>query len=206
MDGASRGPARLGFAPHSGWAALVAVAGTPRSPEVVLRERIEMTDRTPGAAQPYHAVEGRPLAEATRRIAGYKRTADALAYEALRSVVEELKARGYAPVASGILQSSGRDGASLEAILASHALIHTADGNHFRDALFQAGRRCGLEVVRVPLKTLAERASEALGEPAAKLQATVQGFKKAVGAPWGADQKSAALVAWMLGAENEVHE
>jgi hypothetical protein len=205
MDAASRGPARLGFAPHSGWAALVVVAGTPRSPEVVLRERIEMTDRTPGAAQPYHAVEGRPLAEATRRIAGYKRTADALAYEAVRSVVEDLKARGYAPVASGILQSSGRDGASLEAILASHALIHTADGNHFRDALFQAGRRCGLEVVRVPLKTLAERASEALGEPAAKLQATVQGFKKAVGAPWGADQKSAALVAWMLAAENEVH-
>jgi len=27
---------------------------------------------------------------------------------------------------------------------------------------------------------------------------TVQGFKKVVGAPWGADQKAAALVAWML--------
>lgn len=198
MDAASRGPASLGFAPHSGWAALVVVAGPPRSPEVVLRQRIEMTDRTPGAGQPYHAVEGRPLAEATRRIAGYKRSADALAYEAVSSVVEELKARGYAPVASGVLQSSGRDGASLEAILASHALIHTADGNHFRDALAQASRRCGLDVVPVPQKTLVERASEALGEPAAKLQATVQGFKKAVGAPWGADQKAAALVAWML--------
>ena len=101
MDAASRGPARLGFAPHSGWAALVVVAGRPRSPEVVLRQRIEMTDRAPGAAQPYHAVEGRPLAEATRRIAGYKRSADALAYEAVRSVVEQLKARGYTPVGSG---------------------------------------------------------------------------------------------------------
>jgi len=198
MDAASRGSASLGFAPHSGWAALVVVAGPPRSPEVVLRQRIEMTDRAPGAAQPYHAVEGRPLAEATRRIAGYKRSADALAYEAVRSVVEELKARGYAPVASGILQSSGREGASLEAILASHALIHTADGNHFRDALAQASRRCGLAVVPVPQKTLAERASQALGEPAARLQATVQGFKKVMGAPWGVDQKSAALVAWML--------
>jgi hypothetical protein len=176
----------------------VVVAGQPRSPEVVLRQRVEMTDRTPGAAQPYHAVEGRRLAEAARRIAAYKSSADALAYDAVRSVVEELQARGYAPVASGILQSSGRDGGSLEAILASHALIHTADGNHFRDALAQASQRCGLDVVPVPQKTLVERASETLGEPAAKLQATVQGFKKVVGAPWGADQKAAALVAWML--------
>jgi hypothetical protein len=176
----------------------VVVAGPSRAPEVVLRRRIEMTDRTRGAAQPYHAVEGRPLAEATRRIEGYKRTADALAYEAVRATVEELKTRGYAPVASGILQSSGREGASLEAILASHALIHTADGNHFRDALAQASRKCGLEVVPVPQKTLIELATAALGEPAAKLQATVQGFKKTMGAPWGADEKSAALVAWML--------
>jgi hypothetical protein len=157
-----------------------------------------MTDRTPGAAQPYHAVEGHPLAEATRRIADYKRTADALACEAVRATVEELKTRGYAPVASGILQSSGRQGASLEATLASHALIHTADGNHFRDALAQASRQCGLEVVPVPQKTLIELAAVALGEPAAKIQATVQDFKKTMGAPWGADQKTAALVAWML--------
>lgn len=163
-----------------------------------------MTDRTPGAAQPYHAVEGRPLAEATRRIADYKRSADALAYEAVRSVVQELKARGYAPLRSGILQSSGREGASLAAILASHALIHTADGNHFRDALAQASRRSGLDVVPVPQKTLAELSSEVLGEPATKLQATVQGFKKAVGAPWGADQKAAALLAWMLLAHEPV--
>ena len=197
-EGARGKPANLGFAPHSGWAALVVVGGDARSPHVVLRQRIEMTDRTPGAAQPYHAVEGRPLAEAGRRLDRYKESADAMAYEALQTVVEELRTRGYAPRASGILQSSGRQGDPLEAILASHALIHTADGNHFRDALAQASTRCGLDVQRVPQKTLLDRASTALGQPGPRLQATVQDLRKAVGPPWGADQKAAALVAWLL--------
>ena len=51
-------PAALGFRAHSGWAALVVVAGDPRAPEVVLRERIEMADpELPGSKQPYHAAE-----------------------------------------------------------------------------------------------------------------------------------------------------
>jgi hypothetical protein len=32
----------------------------------------------------------------------------------------------------------------------------------------------------------------------ALIQAVVQSLKKAVGPPWGADQKTAALLAWML--------
>jgi hypothetical protein len=197
-DRKSGGRAALGFAPHSGWAAVVALGGTAARPEVLLRQRIEMIDRAPGAAQPYHAVEGRPLGEASRRLAAYKATADALAGQALQAVVAGLRARGYAPRAAGILQSSGRTGDSLEAILDSHALIHTADGNHFRDALAQGSRRCGLEVALVPHKTLLQQASVALRRPGPRLRSEVQGLKKAVGPPWGADQKAAALVAWML--------
>jgi hypothetical protein len=58
-------------------------------------------------------------------------------------------------------------------------------------------------VALVPHKTLLERASQALGQPGPRLQAAVQDLKKAVGPPWGADQKAAALVAWMLLATGE---
>jgi hypothetical protein len=71
------------------------VTGEARSPEVILRQRVEMTDGTlEGAAQPYHAAEGLPLAEAKRCLARYKQSADAMAYEALRSIVAELRAVG----------------------------------------------------------------------------------------------------------------
>jgi hypothetical protein len=196
-------PAALAFAPHSGWAALVAVAGDVRAPEVVLRTRVEMTDpRLEGAAQPFHAAEGLPLARAETLIARYRESAAAMAVEAVRAAVADLRGRGCTPRAAGILSSAGREGATLEAILASHALIHTADGNHFRAALAEAARLSGLSVVRVPQKDVPERAGRALARPAPKVIADVAAMKKQCGPPWGADQKAAALLAWTLLAES----
>ena len=189
----------LAFAPHSGWAAVVAVGGDVERPVVVARDRVEMADtRLAGSKQPYHAVEKLPLEEAGRRIALLSDSATTLAHDGIRRLIEDLAARGPAPVAAGILDSSGRKGDTLAAILASHALIHTADGDHFRAALDEGCWRCGLGVVRVRQRELADRAAAALRSSPARLAATVQALGKPLGAPWGADQKSAALFAWML--------
>jgi hypothetical protein len=199
---ASAGAAAIAFAPHSGWPAVVALSGDVDAPEVVLRERIELADRAlPGAVQPYHAAEGLAPAEAARLIERCRASAAALAYEALRAAVESLRGRGDSARAVGILASSGRQGPTLEATLASHALIHTADGNHFREALAQAAVRCGLRVESVPSKTVLGHAARALGRPEAAVQAQVESLKRQVGPPWGADQKAAALLAWALLAE-----
>jgi hypothetical protein len=198
----STNQAVLAFAPHSGWAAAVAVGGDIGQPVALARGRVEMADpRLPGSKQPYHAVEKLPLQEARRRLARLSDSATTLADEGIRRLVEELGARGPAPVVAGILDSSGRKGDTLAAILASHALIHTADGDHFRAALEEGCRRCGLAVVRVRRKDLVDRAAAALQTTSARLAATVQALGKPLGAPWGADQKSAALLAWMLLAE-----
>jgi hypothetical protein len=198
---ACRAPA-LGFAAHSGWAAVVAVGGDVNHPEVLARGRVEMADpRLAGSKQPYHLVEKLPLQEAGRRLARLSDSATTLAHDGIRRLVEDLAAHGAAPVAAGILDSSGRKGDTLAAILASHALIHTADGDHFRAALEEGSRRCGLTVVRVRRRELAGRAAATLRRPAARLAATVQALGKPLGAPWGVDQKSAALLAWMLLAE-----
>jgi hypothetical protein len=193
-----RSAAAIGLSPHSGWAALVALGGELRSPEVLLRERIEMTgEGLPGPAQPYHEVEGMPSAKAARLLARYLKTATDLATEGLRAASERLKASGRSPETLVILQSNGRQGGSLEAILASHALIHTADGDHFRDALAEAGRRCGLQTLRIRQRELAELAAAAFKRPAAELQEKVAALGKTVGPPWGADQKQAGLLAWL---------
>jgi hypothetical protein len=189
----------LGVAPHSGWAAAVLVAGAPASPRAVLRERFELADAAlPGSRPPYHALEGLALAEAERELASFRASAKELAGRALHSLLEHALAAGVTPRAVGILDSAGRSGASLAAILASHALIHTADGNHFRDALAEACAGLGLAVSRIAQRELTARASAALGRSPEELTAAVQALGRGLGSPWGADQKSAALLAWLL--------
>jgi hypothetical protein len=189
----------LGLTPHSGWAALVAVSGEPSAPRVLLRERVEMADaKLAGSKQPYHFVEELPVKEAARRLARLGESARAMATASLSGVVERLRREGTAPSALGILDSAGRKGGSLEAILASHALIHTADGDHFRDALAAAAAECGLEVARVRERDLLDMAASVLRRPAAQLQDVVQALGKPWGPPWTADQKQATLLAWLL--------
>jgi len=189
----------LGIAPHSGWAAAALVAGTPLEPRVILRERLELSDtRLAGSKQPYHELEGLPLAQAQRQLARLCASASALAESGLRALLERAQAAGVEPRAAGILDSSGRSGATLAQILASHALIHTADGNHFREALAQGCQAMGLRVARIPQRELAAHAATALGKSPDQLAATVTALGRGMGSPWGADQKDAALLAWLL--------
>jgi hypothetical protein len=192
-------PATLGFRVHSGWAALVALAGDPRAPRVVLRERIEMADPGhPGSRQPYHAAEGLELQDAERLLAGFADTARRMARRALGRVSRDLRRGGCSPLSSGILQASGRLPAALDAILASHAFIHTADGVHFREALSHASERNGWTVTRIGEREALVRAAAALGTSPAQLGARVEAMGRALGPPWTADQKRATLAAWLL--------
>jgi len=72
----SRTPAALGFRAHSGWAAAVAVAGTPRAPEILERRRIEIRslvveatvgERRNGRAVRVEQDDTTPRCEDTRR-------------------------------------------------------------------------------------------------------------------------------------------
>ncbi len=192
--------AALGFAPHSGWTVLVAVGfGDAARPRLLARERIELAEaEDPGSKQPYHAVERLPLEEAETRLASFQASAERLAHAAIARVVETLAGDGRRVVGAGILESAGRKGSSLEATLAAHPLIHTADGDHFRNALAAAAARCGLSVTRVRAKDLEGRAAVVLGRTPETLREALQEWRREAGSPWGADQKAAALLAWLV--------
>lgn len=189
----------LGFAPHSGWAAVVGVGEAGDGFRVLVRERIEMVRAdVPESKQPYHAVEGLAVDEAAMRLAGWEAEAERLATEALRGIGERLRAAGHRAIGAGILQSAGRKGKSLAETLASHALIHTADGEHFRNAIAAAAARCRLAVMGVPAREVASRAAAATGRTAKQLDALLKAAGREMGPPWTADQKSAALLAWLV--------
>ena len=192
----------LGLAPHSGWAAAVLLE-SGAGPHVLARERIELADAAlEGSKQPYHAIEALPLREARRRLAQLEASSLTLARQALQVLALEARALGATLHAAAILDASGRSGTSLEGILTSHALIHTADGNHFRAALAQACAAEGLAVTRVPRRELAVRAAVVLRRTPQQLRRVVDSLGRDLGPPWGVDQKDAALIAWLvLGAE-----
>jgi len=191
-----RPPAALGLRAHSGWAALVAVGGGPASPEVLDRRRIEMADDRE-AKQPYHAAEELPLANARALLDRLARVAQERAAAGLGAVLADLRTDGYDVVGAIVLTASGKALPPLESILASHALIHTADGEHFRDALAFAGRQHGVRVARIREKDLVEQAAKALGRSAPALQAAVAAWGKPLGPPWTQDQKLSALGGWL---------
>ena len=191
-----RPPAALGLRAHSGWAALVAVGGGAASPQVLDRRRIEMADG-PEAKQPYHAAEELPLAKAQALLDRCLREAQERAAADLGAALADLRADGYDVVGAVVLTASGRPLPGLESVLASHALIHTADGEHFRDALAFAGKQHHVPVARIREKDLVAQAAKTLGRSAAVLQASVTAWGKPLGPPWTQDQKLSALAAWL---------
>lgn len=191
--------AALAFAPHSGWAAAVIVGGGVSEPSVLHRGRVELADAAlAGSRQPYHFVEGRSLPEAERELARFRKQARAMAYDEVRSLVAESVRQGFELKTAGILASSGRKGGSLEAILKSHALIHTADGDHFRDTLADACGRSAMDVVRVSLRDLDALAVKTLGLSREQIEIRIRDLGRSVGSPWAKDQKSACLLGWYL--------
>lgn len=190
--------AALGLRPHSGWAALVVVAGTARSIEVLDRRRIEIADESiPGSKQPYHAAERLGLAAATEFLERCASGSLRLATRAFRRTLDDLKKHEHAVAGCGILLASGRQLPPLSAVLASHALIHTADGEHFRDALKKASGHFKMAVTAVREKELYATASAALHMPTGALEERINELGRAIGPPWTQDQKLAALVGWL---------
>lgn len=191
--------AAIGFSPHSGWAAMVVLGGSAAAPELLSRSRVQLIDaQDPESKQPYHAVEFLCVEEATGRLDGYMAVATRLAHDAIRGEMRQLHERGIEVTSVGIVDSSSRKLVALPAILASHALIHAADGDHFRNALFVAAEQCRLSASRIPARMLEAHASEQLSRPAGKILATIEKLGTGKGPPWGADQKKAALLAWSL--------
>ncbi|MGB7728282.1 MAG: hypothetical protein WBL50_09635 [Candidatus Acidiferrum sp.] len=190
--------AAVGLRVHSGWTALVAMCVEAGEPVVLLRERVELVKTfSYKFRQPYHTAEKLPFARGREFISKVNAQARQLAYRAMRAAQGKLKKRDYRLTACGMLLASGRPLPELKSILASHALIHTADGELFRGALAHASARCELPLLRVRERELVRDAAQSLGLQVATLLKRITELGKPLGTPWSQDEKYAALVAWL---------
>jgi hypothetical protein len=189
-------PAALGFRSHTGWAVMVAMTGPPSSPRVAYRCRIELGG--PGVPRfVYHAAQEAGLAKAPRIVRLAQTTAGRAATQAMREAIAKLEADGLMVVAGGVLTGSMRVPKALDAILASHPLLHAAEGELFREALVTGCKAGGIRLRDVPERELWTRAEQRLGLKRAVLQRRLVEFGGAAGRPWAQDQKLAALTAWL---------
>jgi len=189
----------LGFRAHSGWAAVVAVKGPANSPMVVDRRRIELADPAiRGSVQPFHAAAELNRAEAEEFIKQHANSTNALALQCVRQLIDDLCQQGYQAIGTCILAASGRPLGTLDSILASHPMIHTAEGEFFREAIRHASEACGLPVTRMKEREILSSGAAELGLRPEELQRRMLELGQPMGPPWRQDEKLATLAGWLI--------
>jgi len=162
----------------------------PEKFELLFRRRVQTCpDDLP--RQPFHAVaeEGMPKSTIERVRAAAAR----LAGDAVAEAIRDAGAVSAAGVAMGrtVLPTD------LDRILSSHALLHSAEGELYRDALSEAAGDAGLRVVRFLNKEVRSEAAGALGWPLERLEAWLVEAGKVAGKPWTRDEKDASAAAML---------
>jgi hypothetical protein len=191
--------AAIGVRMHSGWGVVVCISGNSGAPEIVDRRRIDIVEPAmAGAKQPYHFAETLPLEEAERHLQKCAAVSERLALKAVRDVLEAVNTRHYRIVGCAMLLASGRALPHLSKILASHALVHTAEGEFFRKVAREACERCDIPVVGFRERELDEHADAAFGKAAARVRKRISDLRSSVGTPWTQDEKIAALAGLLV--------
>ena len=186
--------AALGFQMHSGWGVLVAVSQDANAVTLLDRRRIVVADpEQRGAIQPYHFAAQLESSAQEKHLERCAASSRQLATTAIAEVIRQLDQRRHRIVGAAIVFASGRPLPPLAIILGAHPLIHTAEGEFFREAARQA-----CESLQIPVTAVRMRELDAGGKKVSALQQRIAGLGRIVGPPWTKDHKTAALAAALL--------
>ena len=189
----------FGVCMHSGWGVLVAVSGDAPSLKIVDRRRFEVIDPAMrGAKQPYHHAATLPLAEAQKYLERCASVSERLATEAVGEVVRQQDGRGFTNLGVAILRSAGRPLPPLPNILSSHPLIHTAEGEFFRNVVAEACGQLKVSVTSIRERDLDTQARTAFGSATNRVLQAIEKLGASIGPPWTKDHKSATLAASLI--------
>jgi hypothetical protein len=184
----------LGFRPHTYWTAVVALAGTPKTPRVIERRRVEFAAGDERFVF-HQAAEAGPAA-AEPLIAKVRAATEANAVGEIGGLIADLQNAGVGVGEAVVPAGTAKRPARLEDILSAHARIHAAEGNFYRDVVADACGVTGLAVQRVAERELPALVSAKLGIDAGALEARLKDMGADLGPPWNEDFKLATLAAW----------
>lgn len=194
-DPPGRGNA-VGLRAKTGRAIAVLLTGTRARPEADRRcEIVLATPAVPALYQPFHRVMDLPWEQAAASVDAAQRALEAAAATELGALLRALQPHAPGAVAIGVVGAPERN---LAAIASPHIRAHAAEGVLFRRVWQVGAADNGLTCIAFPERDIAARARSALGLAPADIQTGLARFGRALGRPWRADEKAAALAAWMV--------
>ena len=178
----------VGFRIKSGWATTVLLAGPAKAPRVVDRRVTLLANPDdPETRQPFHAGLDTHESRAAQAVKRLVRAVERFAHKSIAGLIAEYRAAGHRIRGAGIVVGSLVDPAS---IANDHIRAHAEEGRLFRVVVEQAVR-----ARRLPVRVVREKE---LYATEARFRRKVAALGEAVEGPWRAEEKAAALAAWMV--------
>ncbi len=177
----------IGVKTRTGRAIAVALSEPASSPQFVCREELALSDKTiPATMQPYHEVMELPWNESVIAVKPTIEAIEKIAAASLRTLIKSLQSRGFQVACVAVVGPNDR---KLERIGNPHIRAHAAEGVLFRAAVEKAAAMNHCE-------------ARAFDDPAAELKRAdckrvLTQLGKVAGTPWRAEEKSAAMAAWI---------
>lgn len=185
--------AAIGITVKSGWAAALLLTDSPL--HVIDGSRIELCDpAVPDSRQPYHAGFG-TVRGSGPELSGLLRSVRRFGRESMTSVIGRYSTEGHRLAGMGVVVGSLIDPAQ---IANDHIRIHALEGQLFRSVVEDAAARNHVPCSTWRERDLYELAAGVLKQPEARLRATLGALGRGVARPWRAEQKLAALAAWLV--------
>jgi hypothetical protein len=190
----TRDEAGLGLRVKSGWAAFVVLQSGEPNPRLVSRGRLELSDpKVPESRQPHHAAFGTEQKDGRiveRLIAIVRRAAE----QSVGALLTRCRDAGVAIGAAGLVVGSDVDPAS---IANPHIRAHASEGRLFGRAAEDALRAAGIPSAIWIEKALYADAARLLGEREPSIRRAVTALGRDQDGGWRAEDKAAALAAWL---------
>jgi hypothetical protein len=186
--------AALGLRVKSGWAAAVLLTGTARSPQLCDVRRIELSDpQHPETRQPYHAAMGK-LERDARKINQRIDVVRGIAQQSIATLLAGYRQQNFRIRRAALVVGSQIDP---DSIANPHIRAHAFEGRLFRSVLEEP-----LRAHRIRASILIERhayahAIEELKQTNQSVLRMVKNFGRETQMPWRAEQKLAAVAAWL---------
>jgi hypothetical protein len=186
--------AAVGFRVKSGWATAVLLAGPVQAPQALRRRIVELSDAdVPESRQPYHAAMGK-LEEDAAKIRQHTTVVRRVAARSVADLLKEFRAAGYLLTGAGLVVGSQIDPASISN---PHIRAHALEGQLFRSVLEDALQAHGVSSSVFVERDIYSKAAALLARPEDDLKQALKGLGRSLGGPWRAEEKLAALAAWM---------
>ena len=186
----------IGFRAKTGRAICVVLGGTSDALLVVKKFEMPLTDpKVPASFQPYHAVMELPWNQSQKAARKSVAAIEAVARKGVKNLIEELKSQGMKVSGVGIVGAPDRD---LARIGNFHIRAHAAEGVLFRKVLNVAAEANDLKWRLIPDKDFEQLVKSELGAKAPRTKRQISELGRTVPAPWRADEKQAALAAWLI--------